>query len=77
MTPCPLYPPGLTASEAPSTRPEASLACAPTYGSVVRSVMAVSKPARGVIGPAGFNRSGVGPASGCQVATSVAPFQLA
>ena len=45
-------------------------------GSAVRTSMAVSKPSRGA-DPIGLSRSRLGPASTSQVATSVAPFQLA
>src|SRR5215212_9572920 len=70
------YPPGSTALEVPSTRPERSLARAATYGSVLRTTMAVSNPSRG-IDPNDFNLPGCGPTSTSQLATSVAPFQLA
>ena len=70
------YPPDSTALEVPSTRPERSLARAATYGSVLRTTMAVSNPSRG-IDPNDFNLRGFGPTSTSQLATSVAPFQLA
>src|SRR5215218_7547789 len=69
------YPPGSTALEVPSTRPERSLARTATYGSEVRTTMAVSNPFRGTC-PRDFSRPWRRPASTAQVATSVAPFQL-
>jgi hypothetical protein len=69
--------PGLTALEVPSTRPERSLACTPTYASLVLTLMTVSKPSLGAEEPTGSSFSGLGPATTCQLYTSVAPFQLA
>jgi len=67
--------PDLSALEMPSTRPETLLACTATYGLEVRTAKVVSKPRQGA-DPTGSSWLGSGPASACQVATSVAPFQL-
>ena len=68
--------PGLRTLEVPSTRPERSLARTATYGSEVRTTIAVSNPFRGTY-PRDFSRPWCRPESTAQVATSVAPFQLA
>ena len=68
--------PRLIALVEPSTRPRWSLARTPKYGSPVDTLMTVSRPYRGA-NPTDFSSSGAGPASTSQVATSVAPFQLA
>src|SRR5215213_1060398 len=60
----------------PRTCPRRSLARTATYGSEVCTNMVVSKPSRGNDSTAS-NWWGLGPASTSQVATSVAPFQLA
>ena len=70
------YLPDSTGLEVPSTRPEECLALTATYGSAVRTNMAVSNPSRGT-DPTERSWRGLGPASTCQPATSVAPFQLA
>src|SRR5829696_5730795 len=67
--------PGLRTLEVPSARPERSLARTATYGSEVRTTIAVSNPFRGT-SPRAFSRPWRRPASTAQVATSVAPFQL-
>src|SRR5829696_10317879 len=67
--------PGFSAFAVPSTRPVRSLAFTPMYGSSVCAVITVSKPFLGTEA-VGSNRSSPGPARTCQVATSVAPFQL-
>src|SRR5215212_3752483 len=69
---------GLSALEVPSTRPEPSLASTPTYASSpLFTLMAVSNPSLGTDGPTASSLSGLGPPTTCQLATSVAPFQLA
>src|SRR5215217_6718442 len=68
--------PRLIALVEPSARPRWSVARRPKYGSPVDTLMTVSKPFRGA-NPTDFSSPGAGPASTSQVATSVAPFQLA
>src|SRR5439155_22652344 len=66
---------GDTTGDVARTRPDASIAWTATYGVLEDVMIVVSKPLRGC-DPRTRRASGPVPPRTCQVATSVAPFQL-